>query len=182
MIRPTLLLNAGSEGHASSDLLPPVYQELRRVAAQKMAGEAADHTLGATALVHEAWLRLGVGDRKWENRAHFFAAAADTMRRVLVDHARRRKAQRRGGGWNRVDAVEAEEAASPSCDEQILAVHEALEDLTAEHPDKARLVKLRFFGGLTSEEAAEVLGISAPTATRHWAFARAWLMRRINTG
>jgi RNA polymerase sigma factor (TIGR02999 family) len=179
----TLLLNRVSSTLVpASELLPPVYHELRRLAAQKMASEAAGHTLQPTALVHEAWLRLGGAEQNWQNRGHFFSAAAEAMRRILVEHARRRRAVRHGGGQERLDVDRVQIAAIAGEDDQeVLEIHEALEDLTAHHPEKAELVKLRYFAGLTNEEAAEVLGISAPTATRHWAFARVWLFRKIES-
>ena len=177
----TLLLNRGaSAGLPASGLLPLVYEELRRLAAQRMAGEAAGHTLQATALVHEAWLRRGGEKSHWESRSHFFGAAAEAMRRILVDHARSGQAARRGGGWQRVELNHQEEAAGTVDDREIIEVHEALDEFEALHPQKAALVKLRYFVGLTNDEAAEVLGISVPTATRHWAFARVWLYRKIN--
>jgi RNA polymerase sigma factor (TIGR02999 family) len=177
----TLLLNRVTPAAApAADLLPPVYAELRRLAAHKMAAEAAGHTLQPTALVHEAWLRVGGADQVWQNRAHFFGAAAEAMRRILVEHARRRRAVRHGGGMERVGVDQAEVAApAEDADQQILDIHEALDALAVDHAQKAELVKLRYFVGLTNEEAAEALGISAPTATRYWAFARVWLFRRI---
>lgn len=161
------------------ELLPQVYDELRRLAAQKMAREGPNQTLQATALVHEAWLRLG-GDpqAEWCNRAHFFAAAAEAMRQILIDNARRKKTLKHGGGWVRLN-FESLELASAMDDDQLLAVHEALERLAAHDPEKAELVKLRFFAGLTMEQAAKVLGLSVPTAKRHWTYARAWLYREI---
>jgi len=154
-----------------------VYDELRRLAEWKMAREIPGQTLQATALVHEAWLRLG-GDRQphWENRAHFFAAAAEAMRRILIDRARRKSAERHGGAGVRIDLENLDLAAAPE-DAQILALDEALSQLTAHDPVKADLVKLRFFAGLTLDQAAQVLGVSTPTAKRHWAYARAWLYR-----
>jgi RNA polymerase sigma factor (TIGR02999 family) len=169
------------EPKAANELLSLVYEELRRLAAAKMASEAPGQTLQATALVHEAWLRLtGDEKRKWNDRTHFFAAAAEAMRRILVDNARRKRAERHGGGHQR---VEMPEIASPVAqnDDQLLAVNEALEQLTAQDKRKAELVKLRYFVGLTIEEAADVLGISVPTANRHWAYARAWLARQISS-
>jgi RNA polymerase sigma factor (TIGR02999 family) len=162
--------------------MPLVYDELRKLAAQKMAREAPGQTLQATALVHEAWLRLG-GDQQpaWENRAHFFASAAEAMRRILIDRARRRGAARHGAGARRV-SLEDLELAAEADDEQLLAVHEALDRLAARDAAKAELVKLRFFAGLTMEQAARVLGFSEPTAKRYWAYARAWLFREINRG
>jgi RNA polymerase sigma factor (TIGR02999 family) len=166
----------------ADQLLAVVYEELRTLAAQKMARENSGQTLQATALVHEAWLRLG-GDKQpeWQNRAHFFAAAAEAMRRILVDNARRKKAERHGGKFEKV-TFEGLELAAAMDSEQLLAVHEALNRL-AEHDEvKAELVKLKFFAGLTTEEAAKVLNISEPTAKRYWAYARAWLFREIKKG
>lgn len=141
-----------------------------------MAAERAGHTLQATALVHEAWMRLG--EQRFANRAHFFSAAAEAMRRILIDSARRRMAARNGGGAGRVN-VDDVEIAAPAKDEEMLAIHETLDALAAHDGRKAELVKLRYFAGLTIEEAAEVLGISAPTAKRDWKYARAWLFRSI---
>jgi RNA polymerase sigma factor (TIGR02999 family) len=181
MSEVTHILEAVEHGdlQAADKLLPLVYSELRKLAAQKMARETSGHTLQPTALVHEAWLRLG-GDanQKWSGRAHFFAAAAEAMRRILIDKARRRNAQRHGGNHERVD-FEGVDIASPGDDDQVLAVHEALEKLAAEDPRKAELVKLRYFAGMTIEEAAEVLGVSEPTAKRDWSYARAWLYQEI---
>ncbi len=164
---------------AADELLPLVYGELRKLASSKMANEAAGHTLQPTALVHEAWLRLvGAGNSRFANRAHFFAAAAEAMRRILVDQARRKSALRHGGGQERVD-VHQVDLASPETDTQLLAVHEALDKLATHHPTKAELVKLRYFVGMTIAEAAEVLGISESTAKNYWAWARVWLYREI---
>ncbi|MEI6074785.1 MAG: ECF-type sigma factor [Verrucomicrobiota bacterium] len=166
---------------ATSKLMPILYDELRQLARHKMAGEKPGHTLQATALVHEAWLRLG-GDEQtaWRNRAHFFAAAAEAMRRILIDNARRKKARRHGGQAERVELdLEHLELAVGMEDEQLLALHEALEKLAAHDALKAQLVKLRFFAGLTLSEAAKALAISEPTAKRYWAYARAWLYREI---
>jgi RNA polymerase sigma factor (TIGR02999 family) len=148
-----------------------------------MAREPAGQTLQPTALVHEAWLRLG-GDEQptWQNRAHFFGAAAEAMRRILIDNARRRRALRHGGGQERVDIDDLELAAVADNDDQLLAVHEALDKLAAQDPRKAELVKLRYFAGLTIEEAALALGISEPTAKRWWTFARTWLYQEIRPG
>jgi RNA polymerase sigma factor (TIGR02999 family) len=174
----THLLNAIEAGkpQAAAQLLPLVYDELRKLAAQKLAHEKAGQTLDATALVHEAYLRLvGADDPPhWDGRAHFFAAAAEAMRRILIDQARRKLSQRRGGARKR-QALEAGEIAAPEPALDALAVHEALERF--EHVDalKARLVKLRYFIGLTIPEAAAALGISTTTADRYWAYARAWL-------
>lgn len=176
----TLLLNRLSGEHhvAANQLLPLVYQELRRVAAQKMARETPGQTLQATALVHEAWMRVGGESQSWENRAHFFGAAAEAMRRILIEQARRKNAQRHGGRHERVNIDEVEIVAAVQ-DDELLAVHEALEKLAAHDAQKAELVKLRYFAGLTIDEAAEVLGISTPTAKRCWTYARAWLYRAI---
>lgn len=161
-------------------LLASLYDELRALAAQKLAREGPGQTLQATALVHEAWLRLG-GDAQaaWENQAHFFGAAAEAMRRILIDKARRRSALRHGGRVERVGLEEAELAIDMP-DEQLLALHEALERFAERDRVKAELVKLKFFAGLTLEEAARVLGVSTPTAKRYWAYARAWLYREIS--
>jgi RNA polymerase sigma factor (TIGR02999 family) len=170
------------EPKAAEELFPVVYEELRRVAASKMAHEAPGQTLQPTALVHEAWLRLvGHENPRWENRAHFFGAAAEAMRRILIDNARRKRALRHGGGQQRIHLDDVDPVAVAE-DEQLLAVHEALDKLAAQDKVKAELVKLRYFVGLTITEAAEVLGISEPTAKRYWAYARAWLYREITSG
>jgi RNA polymerase sigma factor (TIGR02999 family) len=181
MAELTQLLNSIERGDttASSELGRLVYDELRKLAAQKMAREAPGQTLQATALVHEAWLRLGgEAQQTWQNRSHFFAAAAEAMRRILIDRARRKQAIRHGGHLERADA-DAVEIAAAENDDQLLAVHEALDRLAAHDPVKAELVKLRYFVGLTIGQAAEVLGISEPTAKRYWSYARAWLYREI---
>jgi RNA polymerase sigma factor (TIGR02999 family) len=177
----TRILEAAQQGDpaAADQLLPLVYEELRRLAARKMANEAAGQTLQPTALVHEAWLRLvGNQNQKWEGRGHFFAAAAEAMRRILIDRARHKRAVRRGGDQQRVDLQEVDLAA-PSDDDQLLAVNDALDKLAAQHKEEAELVKLRYFVGMTNEEAAEVLGISVRTAKYYWTHARAWLYREI---
>ena len=175
----TQILNRDDGSPASAELLPLVYEELRKLARTRMAGEAAGHTLQATALVHEAYLKLGGDERRsWANRAQYFAAAAEAMRRILIDHARKRRAVRHGGGQEPVP-LEDISIAAPGDDEELLAVHDALEKLAAHDAEKAELVKLKYFAGLTTEEAAAVLGLSGPTAKRHWAFARAWLFREI---
>ena len=167
------------DGKASEELLPLVYEELRRLAAHKMANEAAGQTLQPTALVHEAWLRLvGNQEQQWNGRAHFFGAAAEAMRRILIENARRKGAQRHGGGKARLDVHEIEIAA-PAKDEELLALSDALEKFAVRDKQKAELVKLRYFVGLTTEEAAQVLGISVPTADRWWNFSRAWLYEEI---
>ncbi len=177
----TRILSAIEQGDskAAGELLPLVYEELRKLAASKMANEAPGQTLQPTALVHEAWLRLaGDGAREWENRAHFFGAAAEAMRRILIEKARRKKALRHGGGQARLDVQELEIAA-PAPDDQMLAVDEALDKLAALDKDKAELVKLRYFVGMTIEEAAAVLRISEATAKRWWAYVRAWLYAEV---
>ena len=164
---------------AADELLPLVYGELRKLAASKMAHESPNQTLQPTALVHEAWLRL-VGDAnpKFDGRAHFFAAAAEAMRRILIDKARRKRALRHGGGQQRIDLEEAD-VASRADDDQLLAINEALDKLAVQNKLEAELVKLRYFVGMSLEEVAEVLGISARTADNYWAHARAWLFREL---
>jgi RNA polymerase sigma factor (TIGR02999 family) len=177
----TLLLEsvrAGDE-RARIDLLECVYAELRQLARAKMAREQSGHTLQPTALVHEAWLRLG--EQRFENRAHFFGAAAEAMRRILIDRARRRLAARHGGGQPHADIAEIEIAAPTEKTGEMLAMNDALDRLAEHDARKAELVKLRYFVGLSIEEAAEVLNISAPTAKRDWTYARAWLFREINS-
>lgn len=177
----TRILDAAQNGDptAADQLLPLVYQELRRLAAHKMANEPAGHTLQPTALVHEAWLRLaGNGDQKWNGRAHFFGAAAEAMRRILIESARRKQAVRHGGGQARIEIGEIDIAA-PVKDDELLAISETLEKFAVEDKQKAELVKLRYFVGLTSGQAAEVLGISVPTADRWWNFSRAWLFEEM---
>jgi RNA polymerase sigma factor (TIGR02999 family) len=177
----TRILAAIEQGDpkAAEQLLPLVYDELRQLAAQRLAQEKPGQTLQATALVHEAYLRLVDVDKaqQWNSRSHFFAAAAEAMRRILVEQARRKHSQKRGGNWQRV-SLDAGDllAASESCAiEELLAVDEALKQFELEEPLKARLVKLRFFAGLSVADAAEALGISVATANRHWIYARSWL-------
>lgn len=172
---------------AAEALLPLVYDELRRLAARQLARERPGQTLQPTALVHEAYLRLvdGREEALWENRGHFFAAASESMRRILVEQARRRHRLKRGAGFRRVplreaDGVNVGVGVDPARDEDILALDEALDRLEAEDPAKAELVKLRVFAGLTLEEAAAALGISRATASRRWSYARAWLFDRIH--
>ena len=177
----TIMLNRIEQGdvQAADQLLPLVYNELRKLAAAKMAREAAGQTLQPTALVHEAWLRLGADQQPdWQNRAHFFASAAEAMRRILIDRARSRHAVRHGGGLARLNADDLDLAAA-SDDDRVLAINDALEKFALVEPQKAELVKLRYFAGLTVEEAALTLGISEPTAKRWWAYARAWLFREM---
>jgi RNA polymerase sigma factor (TIGR02999 family) len=177
----TELLKAFEPGNttANGQLLALVYQELRRLAAYRMSQEAPGHTLQPTALVHEAWLQLG-GDKqpRWESRAHFFGAAAEAMRRILVDRAREKQALKRGGDLKRVD-LDAVELPSPTPDDELLALDEALDRLSAVDTRAAEMVKLCFFVGLTQEEAARELGVSLSTAERVWGFARAWLLREV---
>lgn len=178
----TRILDSAEQGDpiAADELLPLVYGELRKLAASKMAREKPNQTLQPTALVHEAWQRLaGEGNPRFANRAHFFAAAAEAMRRILIDKARYKRAVRHGGAQQRVDMEGVLDVASPSEDEELLAVNEALDKLAARNKTEAELVKLRYFVGLTLEEAATVLGISARTADNYWAHARAWLFREI---
>ena len=173
---------ARGDAHAAGQLLPLVYEELRKLAGARMAHEAPGNTLNATALVHEAYLRLvGSADAaRWDSRGHFFAAAAEAMRRILVDHARRKAAARHGGGLARLEL--APDLAAPEPREDLLALDEALDRLAAEDPLKANLVKLRYFAGLTLPDAAATLGLSERTAGRHWAYARAWLRRAVEGG
>lgn len=179
----TRILNQIDQGDTSApeQLLPLVYDELRRLAAAKMAQEAAGQTLQATALVHEAYLKL-VGsqtDQSYSNRRHFFAAAATAMRRILVDRARAKQTVKRGGDLQREPLAD---VADSLPDAELLALHEALDKLKSEDPLKAELVELRYFAGLTGDQAAEVLGISPSTADRHWVFARAWLQNEVRGG
>jgi len=177
----TVLLTAVEQGDpkAADELLDLVYQELRRLATSRMAQEAPGQTLQPTALVHEAWLRLvGAKNPKFENRAHFFSAAAEAMRRILIDRARRKLTQRHGGGCERVP-LEEQELAAPDADQQMLAVHDVLDKLTMKHPAQAEVVKLRYFAGMTYEEIAQVLGVSVATVGNYWTFARTWILHEI---
>jgi RNA polymerase sigma factor (TIGR02999 family) len=164
------------DGGAAGRLLPLIYDELRKLAAARMKSESPGHTLNATALVHEAYLRLVGSDAEqhWDSRGHFFAAAAEAMRRILVDNARRKRAVKHGGDRERID-LEQEPLVAPSRADDLLALDEALTDFAAADPAKAELVKLRYFAGLSLAESALALGISPTTAKRHWAYARAWL-------
>ena len=181
----TLLLDAAAAGDrkAAADLLPLVYDELRKLAAARMADEAPGNTLNATALVHEAYLRLvePADEARWQNRGHFFAAAAEAMRRILVDAARRKRTEKHGGRRHRVDLPDVP-ADAEVVDEQLLALDAALTRLTAEDPVAARVVELRHFAGLSIEDAATALGLSRATAYRHWTYARAWLRDAISQG
>jgi RNA polymerase sigma factor (TIGR02999 family) len=172
----TSLLQSASGGdpQAAEELLPLVYEDLRRLAAVKMRGEPAGHTLQATALVHEAWLRVAGEQHNWQSRRHFFTTAAEAMRRILIDRARRRQRQKHGSGQELINLDDIDIAVETD-DTRLLQVSEALESLTDEDPIKAELVKLRFFVGLRIPEAAEILGISGTTAKRHWNYARAFL-------
>jgi RNA polymerase sigma factor (TIGR02999 family) len=178
----TEILSAAARGdrQAAGQLLPLVYDELRRLAAQKLAHEAPGQTLQPTALVHEAYLRLvgAGGDQHWDGRGHFFAAAAEAMRRILVDNARRKRRPKHGGDRRRVD-LDSATAGVESPSEDLLALDEALDALAEEDPARAELVKLRFFAGLTMPEAARALGVSLATAERHWTYARTWLYARL---
>jgi RNA polymerase sigma factor (TIGR02999 family) len=183
----TRVLEAIEQGdpRAAAQLLPLVYEELRKLAAARMAAERPDHTLTATALVHEAYVRLVAPAEPqaaaWAGRGHFFAAAAEAMRRILVESARRKRAARRGGGRQRLDLDRADPAA-PERPDELLALDEALDKLAAKDPVKAELVKLRYFAGLTMDEAAAALGVSVATAHRYWAYARAWLHQEVRKG
>jgi RNA polymerase sigma factor (TIGR02999 family) len=178
----TQILNAIEQGdpHAAGELLPLIYDELRRLAAQKLSHEAPGQTLQPTALVHEAYLRVvGKGsEQHWDSRGHFFAAAAEAMRRILVENVRRKRSLKQGGGRAREDLDEVQIAA-PEPVEDLLALDEALEKLATKDPVKAELVKLRYFAGMTIEEAAVTLGISNATAKRYWTYARTWLYQEI---
>jgi len=182
MTEVTQLLNAMDQGdpHAAAQLLPLVYDELRRLAAARLAAEPSGNTLQPTALVHEAYLRLvgTPGGDHWDHRGHFFAAAAEAMRRILIDQARQKAAARHGGAMQRQE-LDPDAAAISEPREDLLALDEALDRLEAEDPLKAKLVKLRYFAGLTLAEAAAALDLSERTAGRHWAYARAWLRRAV---
>ena len=169
----------GARPQSASELLPLVYEELRKLAAHKLANEAPGQTLQATALVHEAWLRLvGAQAPSFNDRTHFFRAAAEAMRRILIDRARRKHTKRHGGGYRRVD-FDGFDVAAPAADDQLFAVNEALDKFALEHPVQAELVKLRYFAGLTNEEVSQVLGISLSTVKNYWTFSRAWLLNEI---
>jgi RNA polymerase sigma factor (TIGR02999 family) len=177
----TQILNAAGRGDAkaSEELLPLIYDDLRRHAMVQMAHEAAGQTLQPTALLHEAWIRLvSNGSTQWQNRAHFFGAAAEAMRRILIENARRKSRLKRGGDQVRVNADQIELAATTP-DEKVLLINDALEQLQLEDPEKAQVVVLKFFGGRTNREVADGLGVTERTVERHWAYAKAWLFQRI---
>lgn len=180
MLQVTEILSAIDNGDpsAAEQLLPLVYEELRKLAAAKLAQEKPGQTLQATALVHEAYLRLVGAETRgsYRDRSHFFATAATAMRRILVDGARAKRSQKRGGGQLREPL---DDVAAPQTDDEVIALHEALDKLAAQDPLKAQLVELRYFAGLTGDQAADVLGISPSAADRHWAFARAWLQAEV---
>ncbi len=178
----TRIINAiqQGDGHASEELLPLVYEELRMLAAQKMGQEKPGQTLQATALVHEAYIRLiEGGDQDWNSRGHFFMAAAEAMRRILVENARRKKSIKKGGDRKRID-IELTELSTGKTDEDIIALDEALEVFSKEEPEVSDLIKLRYFGGLSLEQAGKALGMSPRTADRNWAYGRVWLLHRIS--
>jgi RNA polymerase sigma factor (TIGR02999 family) len=177
----TLVLHAleRNPGQASEKLLPLVYDELRRMAAARMVRESDGQTLQATALVHEAWLRLvSDGDRSWQNRAHFFGAAFEAMRRILIERARRRSSLKHGGGKERLD-IEGLELAETTPDDKVLLVNEALQQLEASQPERARVVVLKYFGGLTNKQVAETMDIGERSVDRHWMCAKNWLFQKI---
>jgi RNA polymerase sigma factor (TIGR02999 family) len=177
---PMLQAVERGEDQAYEKLLPLVYDELRRLAAARMAREAAGQTLQATALVHEAWIRLVEhGSQTWENRAHFFGAASEAMRRILIEQARRKARLRHGGGQERVAVQALDSLSEATPDEKLLLINQALEQLEAEYPERAKVVVLKYFGGLTNQEVAKTMGISRSSVDRHWFSAKAWLYRKL---
>ncbi len=178
-ITAALQLQAGSGGQ-DDKLMAAVYEQLRTMAKHRMGKERSGHTLQATELVHEVWMRIAEG--QFENQRHFFFAASEAMRRILVDHARRKKTARRGGGLQRVEVDDIDSLMWEQDDDEVLAINDALKRLEEREPRKAELVKLRYFIGMTGEEVAHALGVSLATVNRDWAFARAWLFREINLG
>jgi RNA polymerase sigma factor (TIGR02999 family) len=183
MTEITQLLHAVDRGEAgaSEELLPLVYHELRRHAAVRMSHEAVGQTLQPTALVHEAWLRVvGGGERRWQNRAHFFGAAAEAMRRILIENARRKSRLKRGGNQLRLD-IEGLDLAAATPDEKVLLINDAIERLEGRDPEKAWVVVLKFFVGLTNQEVAVQMGVTERTVERHWAYAKAWLFQSIRS-
>jgi RNA polymerase sigma factor (TIGR02999 family) len=178
-VQPEPTICRGDSPGKAHELLPLVYEDLRRLAAHKLSSMGPHQTLQPTALVHEAWLRLMTSqDRTWENRVHFFATAAEVMRHVLIDHIRSKARIKRGGGQQRLD-IDAFELSNTPPDEKILLIDEALQDFQKEQPEKAQIVVLKFFGGLTDSEVAEALSVSERTVERHWAYAKAWLISHI---
>src|SRR5271157_4610849 len=174
-----ILLSPQGDGCDSEELMPLVYNDLRRMAAARMAGEAGGQTLQPTALVHDAWLRIfGNGGRRWQNRGHFFGEAAEAMRRILIERARRKSRLKRGYGWVRLDIADLP-LAEATPDDKVLLINEALEHLEAEDPQRAKVVVMKFFGGLTNQEVAKILGVAERTVERQWAYAKAWLFQNI---
>ena len=174
-----VLLSPQGEGCDSEELLPLVYNDLRRMAAARMARETEGQTLQPTALVHEAWMRIfGKGDRRWQNRGHFFGEVAEAMRRILIERARRKSRLKHGHGWVRLD-IDGFPLAAATPDEKVLLINEALEHLEAEDPSRAKVVVMKFFGGLTNQEVAKILGVTERTVERQWAYAKAWLFQSI---
>jgi RNA polymerase sigma factor (TIGR02999 family) len=183
MSEVTLILEAIDRGAGETleKLLPLVYEELRQLAAARMAQESAGHTLQPTALVHEAWVRLVSNEnRTWKNRAYFFGAAAEAMRRILIESARRKARLKHGGGQERLN-VDDMDLADTTPDEKVLLINDALEQLEAEHPERGRVVVLKYFGGLTNKETAQMLGIGERTVDRHWVCAKSWLFRKVRS-
>jgi RNA polymerase sigma factor (TIGR02999 family) len=174
-----ILLSSDGGGCDSDELLPLVYEDLRRIAAARMACEQEGQTLQPTALVHDAWLRIfGNGDRRWQNRGHFFAEAAEAMRRILIERARRKSRIKHGHGWVRLN-IDDVSFAEATPDDKVLMINEALERLEAEDPERAKVVVMKFFGGMTNQEVARILGVAERTIERQWAFAKAWLFQNM---
>ena len=184
MSEPAMVLDADTttDVTAAEELLPLVYEELRHLAAARMANESSGHTLQPTALVHEVWLRLVAGgiERNWKDRAYFYNAAAEAMRRILIDHARRKSRLKHGGDQQRFNIDNFDLSAAPA-DERTLLINGALEELERAHPERARVVLLKFYGGMTNKETAETIGISERSVNRHWICARTWLFKRIES-
>jgi RNA polymerase sigma factor (TIGR02999 family) len=174
-----ILLSSEGDGCDSEDLLPLVYNDLRRMAAARMASEAEGQTLQPTALVHDAWLRIfGNGDRRWQNRGHFFGEASEAMRRILIERARRKSRLKHGSGWVRLN-IDDLSLAEATPDDKVLLINAALEHLEAEDPQRAKVVVMKFFGGLTNQEVAKILCVAERTVERQWAYAKAWLFQNI---
>jgi len=179
----TQILHSAASGndYSAEALLPLVYEDLRRLAKARMAQESANHTLQPTALVHEAWLRMvDDEDRVWQNRAYFFAAASTAMRRILIDHARRKAQLKRGGDQKRLD-IDKLDLSEPEQDEILLLMEDALKELEKLHPKWGKVVVMKYFGGMTNKETAEAIGVSEPTVERYWAAAKVWLYRRMSS-